>query len=379
MTTVIAQPPPVAPVTAAKPAVQQHTPAPSLDKTQILEEKVAEILNKIKIFESDLSSTGIWEANYNIADVDFDTWNFFYANYTESLGFKFQYMYPEKIIIVTRPSGTHETLQALLKPVADLVAAANVYIADSSQRFKVSTNHAIPLSSKSTVTPDFGFGKRCTNSSVQYQILFECAWSQGTPSLEEKVQRCLQDPEVLAVVCIDIHTPVKYKMPSTAPEPNMVSEFPTDPKRKFLGPVNYLGYTWAQIDQIDLSIHHRGGRVDKFARLNPIDGIRDPILLAMQHKVNNALIRLLGRAMGKSTLEKAVKGLQGRFVPLAWELFYEDLEHSLLADGFNRYRQWMQEFEKAKGLKRKFAADENEEINEDWADGIMGIDKKQKI
>jgi hypothetical protein len=188
-------------------------------------------------------------------------------------------------------------------------------------------------------------------------------------------------------------------MPSTAPEHNMVSEFPTDPKRKFLGPVNYLGYTWAQIDQIDLSIHHRGGRVDKFvsfhsvispwvsdvscfvsqARLNPIDGIRDPILLAMQHKVNNTLIRLLGQAMGKSTLEKAVKGLQGRFVPFSWELFYEDLEHSLLADGFNRYRQWMQEFEKAKGLKRKFAADENEEINEDWADGIMGIDKKQKI
>ncbi|KAJ7822543.1 hypothetical protein B0H14DRAFT_3731496 [Mycena olivaceomarginata] len=150
---------------------------------------------------------------------------------------------------------------ALLNPVADLVAAANVYIADSSQRFKVSTNYAIPLPSKSTITPDFGFGKRCTNSSVQYQILFE----------------------------------------------------------------------------------------------------------------------LLGRAMGKSTLEKAVKGLQGRFVPLAWELFYEDLEHSLLADGFNRYRQWMQEFKKAKGLKQKFAADENEEINEDWADGIMGIDKKQKI
>ncbi|KAJ7934684.1 hypothetical protein B0H13DRAFT_1854980 [Mycena leptocephala] len=61
-----------------------------------------------------------------------------------------QYLHPEKIIIVTYPSGTHESLNILLKPIAYLATTANPLLAKTADPFIAGRSHDIRLPSKSS-------------------------------------------------------------------------------------------------------------------------------------------------------------------------------------------------------------------------------------
>lgn len=105
---------------------------------------------------------------------------------------------------------------------------------------------------------------------MQYRILFECAWSQPASNLNLKIKKCLENPVVLAVICFNIQSLVKFQMPTEAPpaEHNLVSEFPEDvlQQRTLLGPVKFCGHNWGQVDDISLTIHHQGGKTEPFVR-----------------------------------------------------------------------------------------------------------------
>ncbi|KAJ7794825.1 hypothetical protein B0H13DRAFT_751837 [Mycena leptocephala] len=143
------------PVTA--PTTQLHTPAPSFDTKEVLAQSVTDILKEIESFDLIFSSTGSRHAE--ISNVGLETWNLLQMNHAESLNCKLEYLHPENIIIVTYPSGTHESFNVLLKPIADLVNATNPPSPGTAPSFIIGTNHDIKLPSKSSVTPDFGFGK----------------------------------------------------------------------------------------------------------------------------------------------------------------------------------------------------------------------------
>jgi hypothetical protein len=180
------------------------------------------------------------------------------------LPLRLEYLYPEKLVIVTYPSGVHESFNILLKPIADL--------ADHSfGSFIVDTNRDIRLPSRSSVTPDFAFGRNIKNSSPKYSILFECAWTQSPTNLSTKVNKCLDHPDVDAVICFDIITSKKFQTPGSRPpaDHDLASAFsgPELEQRQLLGPVMFLGLNWGQVDDISLTIHHRNGAQEHFVSM----------------------------------------------------------------------------------------------------------------
>ncbi|KAJ7026454.1 hypothetical protein C8F04DRAFT_109377 [Mycena alexandri] len=162
-------------------------------------------------------------------------------NHVESLDCKLEYLYPEKLVIVTYPSGVHESFNILLKPIADLGD-------HPSGSFIVDTNRDIRLPSRSSVTPDFAFGRNVENSSPKYSILFECAWTQSRTNLSTKLNKSLDHPEVDAVICFDIITSKKFQMPGSRPPTHhdLAPAFsgPELEQRRLLGPVMFLGINW---------------------------------------------------------------------------------------------------------------------------------------
>ncbi|KAJ7819871.1 hypothetical protein B0H13DRAFT_384475 [Mycena leptocephala] len=343
------------------------TPAPSLNEEDILAQSVNKILTEIERLAGNCCE---------IRDVGLDTWDSLQTNHVESLNCRLEYLHPEKIIIVTYPSGTHESFNILLKPIADLVTTANSLIADADP-FIIGTNHDIKLPSKSSVTPDFGFGRLIKGSSVHYSILFECAWSQTTRSLAAKIKKCLEDPVVLAIICFDMKPLKKFEIPKNTPPPghNLVSAFPPEvlESRELLGPIDFCDYEWGQIHDISVTIHHQDGSIVTFSPLAPVNGkIDDDDLLEVQDNVDKALAKLLAKVMTAPVFEQAVqKGTFG----LDWDIFYQTLDRLLLADAYDRYVEWMGRH--GSSAKRKLAVDKD--MTDDWATSMVkGRSKKQK-
>ncbi|KAJ6528589.1 hypothetical protein B0H19DRAFT_1194873 [Mycena capillaripes] len=364
---------------AAK-AAYLDTPEPSLDQKDALvqvrllcsflispnlPQSVPRVLREIERLERTLSATDSCSAQ--IPGVDLDVWDSLQMNHVESLKCKLEYLHPEKIIIVTHPSGTHESFNILLKPIANLATSANPLVPMTADSFIVGTNHDIQLPSKSSVTPDFGFGRLIKGSSVQYSILFECAWSQTAPTLDIKIQKCLKDPVVLAVICFDMKPLNKFEMPKEAPpaDHSVVSAFPQHilERRELLGPVEFCGHEWGQINNISMTIHHQDGRIETFAPLAPVNGkIDDDDLLEVQDNVDIALAELLGKLMARVVFEQA---LHGESFGLHWDLFYRTLDSLLVADAYDRYVKWVEKYGKDNSAKRKLVVDED--VTKDWA------------
>ncbi|KAF7355795.1 hypothetical protein MVEN_00907500 [Mycena venus] len=318
-------------------------------------------------------------STYEITGVGLDAWDSLQMNYAESLNCRLEYLHPEKIIVVTYPGGTHESFNILLKPIADLVPTANRLIAETADPFIVGRNHDIKLSSKSLVTPDFGFGRLIKGSSAQYSILFECAWSQLAPCVGAKIEKCLKDPAVLAIICFDIKPLKKFEMPKEAPPAthNIVSAFPQDvlESRELLGRVVFCGHEWGQINAISMTIHHQEGRIETFAPLAPVNGkIDDDDLLEVQDNVDIALAEHLGKVMTGPVFEQA---MHGESFGLDWDLFYQNLDSLLVADAYDRYTNWIEKHGRANPGKRKLVVDEH--ATQDWATRMVkGRSKKQK-
>ncbi|KAF8189260.1 hypothetical protein K438DRAFT_1936146 [Mycena galopus ATCC 62051] len=359
------------------PTADLHTPAPSLDEKDLLTESVTKILTEIERLDLTFSLTGSRCAE--ITGVGLDTWDSLQLNYAESLNCKLEYLHPEKIIVVTYPSRTHESFNILLKPIADLVPTANRLIVETADLFIVGTNHDIKLSSQSSVTPDFGFGRLIKGSSAQYSILFDCAWSQPTPSVGAKIAKSLEDPAVLAVICFDIKPLQRFETPMEAPPAthNIVSAFPQDvlESRELLGGVAFCEHEWGQINSISMAIHHQDGRIETFAPLAPVNGkIDDDNLLEVQDNVDIALVKLLGKVMTGAVFEWA---MHGETFGLDWDLFYRILDSLLVADAYDRYTKWMGKHGKANPAKRKLVVDE--QVTQDWATRMVKRrSKKQK-
>ncbi|KAJ7488552.1 hypothetical protein B0H11DRAFT_2230087 [Mycena galericulata] len=336
---------------------QPHAVAECLqtpNEKDTLAQEVTKILKHIEHLDSSTRHA-------EIPNVHPDVWNLLQSDHAESLSWKLEYLHPERLIILTYPSGVHETFNILLKPIVAIAQAP----------FVVGTNHDIHLPSRSSVTPDFAFGKIVKGSSIQYSVLFECAWSQLTSKLSEKIQKCLEDPVVLAVVSIEIKASKKYQTPTHAPPRphSLVPEFPESvlQQRKLLGPVEYLGHIWGQIDDIALTIHHQGPKgVENFNSLAPIGGnTRDDDLLEVQDGINMALAKLLGKVMTRDTFTAA---LAGTFA-LDWDLFYQALDTYLVADAYDRYKAWVMAYGQS-ALKRSLEADDDD-LDDSWASSVV--------
>ncbi|KAJ7845802.1 hypothetical protein B0H14DRAFT_3867951 [Mycena olivaceomarginata] len=189
--------------TAISAVPAQPTPEEDSEISAAVLQRVTEIL--VYLDSSSPDSRPVEFGNVELA-----TWYVLQNNYVKSLDCKLEYLYPEKLVIVTYPSGVHESFNILLKPIADL--------ADHSfGSFIVDTNRDIRLPSWSSVTPDFAFGRNIKNSSPKYSNLFECAWTQSPTNLSTKVNKCLDHPDVDAVICFDIITSEKFQTPGSRP------------------------------------------------------------------------------------------------------------------------------------------------------------------
>ncbi|KAF7369889.1 Cytochrome p450 [Mycena sanguinolenta] len=269
------------------------------------------------------------EARVRIDGVHSATWDVLKTDYIESLGVRLDYW---KIVFVTYPSLIHQCFNVLLQPV----------VATAVAPFMVQRNHDI-RPSLSSVNPDLAFGRRITGASPEYSIIFECAWLQPEEDVTAKVTKHFENEDVLAVICLNIKTAVKFEIPKAHPpegyilEPAFLELVPR--QRILLGPVKYLGRNWGQIDTASLTFHRKEGGRQLFDPLAPASKrLDDDDLLERQDMVNFAFVKLLGKVMTKNIFEEA---LNGKLFHLEWDKFYRMLDADLLADAYACYREWV--------------------------------------
>ncbi|KAK7028513.1 hypothetical protein R3P38DRAFT_2936891 [Favolaschia claudopus] len=366
--------PPAAPVPASTPSstvapspIQLYTPKPSKSDEEIRSE---EICGKIDGLSREFSSND--QIYATIPQVDLKTWEFFHLKHAESMNCKLEYLHPENIIIVTFPSGVHGSFRALLKPVDAFVDALNLKIPQVSQQFTTSTNEDIKLPSQSSITPDFGFGQRIPGFYPRFSILFECAWTQSSAQLRQKAKKCLEDPTVLAVICLFIKGP--YTPPPTSP-----SSLPPDVKLPELGfvpdvigertlfaPVKYLGHVWGTISEISLEIYERSQPVAEFDKLMPSEDNLN--LLSRQKSVDRALLMLLIKAVRKEKFEAAEAVLKDGPFPSDWVTFYNTLDARLVSMAYSRCAKWMGNHIVGAGKRKCEKEDDKQNINDNEHD-----------
>ncbi|KAJ7237721.1 hypothetical protein B0H12DRAFT_1138415 [Mycena haematopus] len=215
-------------------------------------------------------------------------------------------------------------------------------------------------------------------TSMQYSILFECAWAQPA-ALGAKIEKCLKDLAILAVIRFDITPLTKFEMPKVAPPAthNVVPAFPQDvlESRELLGRVVFCDHEWGQINTISMTIHHQAGRIETLAPLAPVNGkIDDGDLLKVQDNFDIALVELLGKVVTRAVFEQA---MHGDTFGLDWDLFYHTLDSLLVADALDRYTKWVEKHGMANPAKRKLVVDE--QVTRDWATRMVKRrSKKQK-
>ncbi|KAF8144844.1 hypothetical protein K438DRAFT_1782466 [Mycena galopus ATCC 62051] len=302
-----------------------------------------------------LRAASYHEISQAFGNVELATWYALQNNYVESLDCKLEYLYPEKLVIVTYPSGVHKGFDILLNPIADLA------VDHPSGSFIVDMNRDIRLPSRSSVTQDFAFGRNIKNSSPKYSILFECTSTQSPTNLSTKVNKCLDHADVDAVICFDIITSKKFRTPGSRPpadhDRGPAFSGPELEQRQLLGSVMFLGLNWGQVDDISLTIHHRNGSQEHFDHLAPVNGnLEDEDLFERQDEINIAFAKLIGKVMSMDVYREALKD---QTFGLKWDEFYVALDACLMADAYEHYVDWMDRHQiVASFLKRCLSSEE---------------------
>ncbi|KAJ7023548.1 hypothetical protein C8F04DRAFT_1134225, partial [Mycena alexandri] len=286
------------PVGVTTPRTGLHTPAQSLEVTSAAK------------LRSEIDQLQFETTRCQSINVDVATWEEFEANHRESIDYRTEYVADTQTMIVTCASSVHEGFRALVKPFTDVAGAF-------SSTYTIETNLDIHITSsvsrlRSSRVPDFVFAKRGDFTDV-----------------EKKAVQLLTLKDVQLVACLDITTsgqkPPNYEICDA-------DKFPTQPHRRF-DSVIFEEHCWAgAITGIKIHIFRRGYDTKSY---DVFPGTQD--LEANQTRVGLVFGKLL---MAKLEADKLQFFTAEKPFSIDWDTLYDDLNKRLIADGFQRYKDW---------------------------------------
>ncbi|KAJ7710951.1 hypothetical protein B0H17DRAFT_1027885 [Mycena rosella] len=341
-----------------------HTPSTSADLKhdasgpEVSSDSITTLLGQINC--NDFAVTGV--RSKKITGIELETWAELKDKHLDALDCRLEYLTEMKALIVTYPSATHESFNVLFKPF--------VNIADATPTLAIHTNLDILLPSGSSVTPDLSFAEVADVGDIpKFHIVFECAWAQPLTLLEEKIPKYFTRDDVLAVVCLFIHTSKKYEGKEAPPPQDYTIISAAEVKANLSAPLGAIlidNHTWGpEIDGIDLTIYHRNGTRQLFVSISlptvttgvdsdseefcPVAGKFTEEQIQAQFDIDKALVKLLVKAVTVVTLGTA---LGNNTFELGWPEFLRMLAIHHFSDAYNRYLRWAR-----RPLKRKVSPD----------------------
>ncbi|KAJ7657133.1 hypothetical protein B0H17DRAFT_1097770, partial [Mycena rosella] len=281
-----------------------HTPSTSADLKhdasgpEVSSDSIMTLLGQINC--NDFAVTGV--RSKKVTGIELKTWEELKNKHLDALDCRLEYLTEMKALIVTYPSATHESFNVLFKPF--------VNIADATPTLAIHTNLDILLPSRSSVTPDISFAEVADVADIpRFHIVFECTWAQPLTLLEEKIPKYFTRDDVLAVVCLFIHTSKKYEGKEAPPPQDHTIISAAEVKANLsipLGAILIDNHTWGpEIDGIDLTIYHRNG-IRQLFNLCPVAGKFTEEQIQAQFDIDKALVKLLVKAVTVVTLGTAL-------------------------------------------------------------------------
>ncbi|KAJ7619944.1 hypothetical protein DFH06DRAFT_1144162 [Mycena polygramma] len=265
-------------------------------------------------------------------------WDEIKEKFGDGQNFRLEYLEPH--IIVTWPTGVHESFTALLAPFAALQRHDPMLLCRYNESIRASFLDKDGTSiRKSDRIPDFVLiRKQLGQSTDKPLIMLECAASQTEPALSAKAQMWLENTPVELVITLDLKM-AQYHSPASRPSGRKLTwdEFIAEANISPLGPVTFQGVTLAhEITSIEATLYKRGTQADTFSTksINVTPNLNSVDLLPNQNQVNLLVALATRRAVGPEAFDVCFD--EEKFY-LDWPSLYQLIEDCVKKDSFRRY------------------------------------------
>ncbi|KAJ7618227.1 hypothetical protein B0H17DRAFT_1152385 [Mycena rosella] len=291
--------------------------------------------NALRIMEGmDFYATA--ERSKIITDIAVPTWMEL-RTAAESMLYKLEYLSVSQEVIVTHPSGVHEALHVLAKPITELALAHDKgFLVEWNRDIRI----ILPDNEFIDRIPDFAFAEQ-GEPSPKYRIIFECAWSQSDVELDAKVADWFDVPEVLAIICLEIDEENKFHSPPPPDSDDCETKegfFAAVATRPPLSAISFGGEKWVEdLSSITMKIHHRRNVTDRFNILPAPGNVVE--LEQQQQKVDAYVAEIVAEVITLERLREYLGARETQF-NLNWETFYQELDKRLLDEAYLRYSTW---------------------------------------